>query len=209
MTSLQTSDKQLIDLITKSFAELTKTLTENTTDLHTLQEQFNELSHNLTLGTGLPIFRGGSDQPLQFIQKFSSYADFYNWADEKSRHAFSLCLQGEPSWWYLSLDHDNIHSMTDLLKLFRGRFLAETDNFRLRQQLNQRKQLPGETVEQYASHIKRRCVRLDLSASETLHCFIQGLRPDLQEFTILKKPETFEQAVSSASLKASLPTHQS
>lgn len=207
----------IVDLLTESFGNLDKTLRtlhdSTQTNLSDLQERITTpltpTITNRTLGTALPIFNGGNDDPLVFLQKFSAYSSFHNWEDDKSMQAFSLCLQGEPSWWYYSLDHDSIRSMRDLLQLFRARYLSDSDNFMLRQQLNQRTQLPGETVQSYASDIKRRCVRLELTPTETLHAFIQGLRPDLQEFVVLQKPPNFEEAVSSAQLKSSVPTRQS
>jgi len=100
----QTRDKPLINLITTSFGKLktvlTYNLTKNTTELQILHEQLHDAqppAPSVSLGTGLPIFKGGAEDPLQFLQKFSAYAEFHNRPDAKSRHPFSLCLQGESS----------------------------------------------------------------------------------------------------------------
>ena len=126
------------------------------------------------MGSSLPIFRGETDA-LQFVQNFSTYADFHGWSDDQARKDFAFALHSKAALWYISLDEEQIRSVKDLIELFRESFVSETDNFVLRQQLTNRKQLAHKRVAQYASDVRHRCLRLNLQPGEILHFFIQGL----------------------------------
>lgn len=49
--------------------------------------------------------------------------------------------------------------------------------------------------------IRRLCQRLGLQATDCLHHFVMGLRPDIQSHVILAQPENFDQAENLAKLK--------
>ena len=58
-----------------------------------------------------------------------------------------------------------------------------------------------ETVDQYADFILKQSRQLQLSDSEILQIFIQGLRSDIKQFFLLNQPEDMAQALQSARLK--------
>ena len=76
-----------------------------------------------------------------------------------------------------------------------------SQNWRLRQILNERKQQEGEKLSSYITDIRKQCSRLQLPPFECLHHFVQGLRPDIKEYVALQQPTTLENAENLAKLK--------
>ena len=71
----------------------------------------------------------------------------------------------------------------------------------MRQKLEERRQLLGETVADYYYDILSFCSRLNLPKSEWLYCFVRGLRPEIREHVILQQPPDFESALNITKLK--------
>ena len=85
-------------------------------------------------------------------------------------------------------------------------FHSASDKWSLRQKLNDRKQLPTESVSQYASDIRRiQCQRIDLPRLECVNYFVQGLKPEIKSYLVLQRPGTLEEAENHAKLKESVP----
>ena len=89
-----------------------------------------------------------------------------------------------------------------LAQALKTQFHSDSDVWLL---LNERKQLPSETVSEFAAAIRRLAQRINLPRSECINYFIQGLRADLKNFVILQRPTSFEEAEMHAKLKESLP----
>lgn len=183
----------------------------NARDIETLQNTINHLDGNnhptpKGFSSRTPIFKGEGDDAINFIEQFEIYSKFSKWTEDQMLLAFPLCLSGTARIWYSALDDDTHRSMKDLCELFEKRFLSPSDNFMLRQKLNNRKQLPSESVELYSADIRRRCQRLKLNKNEQLHYFVNGLKPELQSFVILSQPKTLEEAEHYAQIKSSVPS---
>ena len=56
--------------------------------------------------------------------------------------------------------------------------------WQVRQKLEERRQLLGETVADYYYDILSFCSRLNLPKSEWLYCFVRGLRPEIRDHVI-------------------------
>ena len=80
-------------------------------------------------------------------------------------------------------------------------FESKVTLWQLRQKLEERRQLLGETVADYYYDILSFCSRLNLPKSEWLYCFVRGLRPEIREHVILQQPPDFESALNIAKLK--------
>ena len=87
----------------------------------------------------------------------------------------------------------------------KSQFHSDLDAWLVWQNLNERKQLPSETVSEVAVAIRRLAQRINLPRSECINYFIQGLRPHLKNFVILQRPTPFEEAEMHAKLKESVP----
>lgn len=154
----------------------------------------------------MPTFSGDGDDPAIFLQQFRNFVTLSKWSDEQALLVFPLCLTRNAEIWFYGLAPNSYSSLQELVALFTSRFISSSDNFRLRQELKQRKQLPGETVAVFAADIRRRCHRLALSEDDMLHYFLDGLRSDIQSFVILKEPKTFVEAEGYARMKSSVPS---
>ena len=58
-------------------------------------------------------------------------------------------------------------------------FESSVTLWQVRQKLEERRQLLGETVADYYYDILSFCSRLNLRKSEWLYCFVRGLRPEI------------------------------
>ena len=92
-----------------------------------------------------------------------------------------------------------------MIDALRRQFHSTSGVWLLRQKLNERKQLPTESVTTYAADIRRTCRRIDLPRSECVNHFIQGLKPGLKAYVMLQQPTTLEEAENHAKLKESAP----
>ena len=95
--------------------------------------------------------------------------------------------------------HDQL--CAELIKQFH----TESAIWLLKQQLTNRKQLPGETVGQYASEIQKLCRRLDLPEEQSVTRFLTGLLPGLRNYVVLQQPKTLLDAETHAKMKQALP----
>ena len=88
-------------------------------------------------------------------------------------------------------------------------FLSESDIWLLRQQLLNKRQTENESVAQFASEIRKLCLRLDLLVEESVHFVINGLKPELKSYVLLQRPKTFFEAQTFAKLKEAIPLYES
>ena len=149
-----------------------------------------------------PHFKGDElDDVNDFIKSFDRFADFYNWSSEKRMRAMPLHFQGHDNIWFNSLAEGAYANYDQLQELLQNQFNSGASKWRLRQELNQRKQGTQESVVDYTADMRRQCQRLGLPKSEWLHIFIQGLRSDIKSHVVLQQPESFEEAENLAKLK--------
>ena len=83
-------------------------------------------------------------------------------------------------------------------------FLSKSDIWLLRQQLLTRKQTENESVAQFASEIRKLCLRLDLLVKGSENFYINGLKPKLKNYVVLQRPKTFYEAETCAKLKEAM-----
>ena len=102
---------------------------------------------------------------------------FYKLSPARKDETLPLMLSGNASIF--------LHTTPDVAG--RKQFNSEADVWLLRQQLNEHKQLPTESVIEFATSIRR---------EECLNYFLQGLKTSICNPVILQRPATFEQAES-------------
>ena len=133
-------------------------------------------------GIKLPKFSGNADEDVvEFITNFERAANFYKWEESRKTEALPL---------HLDVQDVQFHS--------------DSDRWLLRQKLSERKQLPTETVTDYAADVRRMCRRVDVPTTESISFFIQGLNPETKRYVISQRPETLEEAEDQAKLKESV-----
>ena len=83
-------------------------------------------------------------------------------------------------------------------------FRTQDRVYEWQRQLKERKQLPGESVEQYAAAIRELLRRVDPDNNYPVHLqvsqFIDGLRPEIRFFVNPTRPATLEDAINTAQL---------
>ena len=152
-----------------------------------------------------PIFKGDDSEDVdEFICNFKRAGQFCGWSIDKQAQALPLYLKGIASQWFNSLLDKDTLSLDEITKKLKDEFSSEASKWRLRQNLEQRKQNPDETLSTYRTDIRNQCRRLDLPRSEWLHHFVKGLRPDIKDYVVLQQPTTIEQAENLAKLKESV-----
>ena len=154
----------------------------------------------------VPTFSGEPDEDVnEFIRNYDRASRFHKWNDERKAEAFPLHLLGNASVWFNTTPDLADKSYQDMTDALQRQFHSDSDLWLLRQKLNERKQLPTETVTTYAADIRRTCRRIDLPRSEWVNHFIQGLKPVLKSYVMLQRPQTLEEAENHARLKESTP----
>ena len=80
-------------------------------------------------------------------------------------------------------------------------FESSVTLWQVRQKLEERRQLLGETVADYYYDILSFCSRLNLRKSEWLYGFVRGLRPEIRDHVILQQQTDVDSALNFARLK--------
>ena len=129
------------------------------------------------------------------------------WDKEKLALGLPLFLKKHGSVWFKTLSGSENLTFEVLSQKLISHFESKVTLWQLRQKLEERRQLLGETVADYYYYyyyyydILSFCFRLNLPKSEWLYCFVRGLRPEIREHVILQQPPDFESALSVPKLK--------
>ena len=86
-----------------------------------------------------------------------------------------LLLRENALVWFTSSTHKSDKSFEEFSDALVKQFPTESDIWLLRQQLLNRKQLPNETVAQFASEIRRLCYRLAIPEEGSINYLVLGL----------------------------------
>ena len=116
----------------------------------------------------------------------------------------SLLLTNNANVWFSASPHLASKTYDQLCEALIKQFLSESDIWLLRQQLLNKQQTENERVAQFASEIRKLCLRLDLPVEGSVHFFINGLKPELKNYVLLQRPKTFFEAETCAKLKEAL-----
>ncbi|XP_070577851.1 uncharacterized protein [Ptychodera flava] len=149
------------------------------------------------LGPG--IFHGlENENALRWWQRYTNFADFRCWSDEKRLKGFGLYLSDEAERWFRNLPGDRRADMEILGETFLERFdkcgptwLYDKMLFKFKQQSNQ-------TVDQYASLLQLKAEKARKTDKEILSYFMNGLKPPLQAFVAGMNPSDFTSAYEHA-----------
>ena len=155
----------------------------------------------------LPKFSGDSGEDVkQFLRQLDQTATFYKFTNVQKADSkiFPLLLTANANVWLSASPHLAGKTYDQLCEALIKQFLSESDIWLLRQQLLNKKQTENERVVQFASEIRKLCLRLDLPVEESVHFFINGLKPELKNYIVLQRPKTFFEAETCAKLKEAI-----
>ena len=150
-----------------------------------------------------PLFYGDEREDVrEFLGNYRRAGLLNGWDEEKLALGLPLFLKKHASVWFKTLtEADENESFQVLSQKLISHFESKVTLWQLRQKLEERRQLLGETVADYYYDILSFCSRLNLPKSEWLYCFVRGLRPEIREHVILQQPPDFESALNIAKLK--------
>ena len=153
----------------------------------------------------LPKLSGDSGEDVkQFLRQLDQTATFYKFTNVQKAEVLSLLLTNNANVWFSASPHLASKTYDQLCEALIKQFLSESDIWLLRQQLLNKQQTENESVAQFASEIRKLCLRLDLPVEGSVHFFINGLKPELKNYVLLQRPKTFFEAETCAKLKEAL-----
>ena len=205
--------------MTVTFEDISKLLIERDELFRRQQEQlittlteYFEKSHSTTPSfsdsniINFPTFAGDAGEDVNsFLRQVNLTATFYKFNKLQKTNILPLLLTGNASVWFFASPHLHGKSYDHLCVALIEQFHSESDIWLLRQQLLNKKQAATESVAQFASEIRKLCHRLNVSAEESVHFLLNGLRPELKNHVLLQRPKTFAEAENHAKLREALP----
>ena len=133
----------------------------------------------------LPKFSGDPGEDVkQFLRQLDQTATFYKFTNVQKVEVLPLLLTGNANVWFSASPHLAGKTYDQLCEALIKQFLLESDIWLLRQQLLNKKQTENESVAHFASEIRKLCLRLDLPVEESVHFFINGLKPELKNYVV-------------------------
>ena len=154
------------------------------------------------LADEFPLFYGNKREDVcEFIDNNSRAGRLNGWDEEKLALGLPLFLKPQTSVWFKTLTEAKNESFQVLSQKLISHFESSVTLWQVRQKLEERRQLLGETVADYYYDILSFCSRLNLPKSEWLYCFVRGLRPEIREHVILQQPTDVDSALNFARLK--------
>ena len=150
-----------------------------------------------------PLFYGDEREDVrEFLGNYRRAGLLNGWDEEKLALGLPLFLKKHASVWFKTLtEADENESFQVLSQKLISHFESKVTLWQLRQKLEERRQLLGETVADYYYDILSFCSRLNLPKSEWLYCFVRGLRPEIRDHVILEQPANVDLALNFARLK--------
>ena len=156
-----------------------------------------------------PKFSGDSGEDVkQYLRQLDQTATFNKFTNLQKAEALPLLLTGNANVWFSASPHLAGKTYEQLCEALIRQFLSESDIWLLRQQLLNKRQTENESVAQFASQIRKLCLRLDLLVEESAHFFINGLKPELKSYVVLQRPKTFFEAETCAKLTEAIPLYE-
>ena len=149
-----------------------------------------------------PLFYGDEREDVrEFLGNYRRAGLLKGWDKEKLALGLLLFLIKHASVWFKTLTGSENLTFEGLSQKLISHFESKVTLWQLRQKLEERRQLLGETVADYDYDILSFCSSLNLPKSEWLCCFVRGLRPEIREHVILQQPPDLESALNFAKLK--------
>ena len=149
-----------------------------------------------------PLFYGDEREDVrEFLGNYRRAGLLNGWDEEKLALGLPLFLKKHASVWFKTLSGSENLTFEVLSQKLISHFESKVTLWQLRQKLEERRQLLGETAADYYCDILSFCSRLNLPKIEWFYCFVRGLRPEIREHVVLQQPPDFESALNIAKVK--------
>ena len=149
----------------------------------------------------MPIFSGSSKENLlDFLRHFEILGQYHNWNAKQKGRTLPLCLKGRALALYSKMSNDQKRSYRLIRKKLIKRLLTEDVLHRKRVELHNLKQgdMP---VEEYVKKLDNFFRELQIADEHRYYFLTAGLNPSLPRDMLLKKPSSYESAISCLNLK--------
>ena len=130
-----------------------------------LDSQANILSSKMLVT--FPVFSGDECEDVrEFISNFARAGKLNGWNEDNLALGLPLYLKGHASIWFKTLENPDGMKFDELSAALISHFAYGASVCRIRQALNQRRQLENEPVADFLYSIRSYCVQLNLPRSE-------------------------------------------
>src|SRR3954470_23574062 len=156
----------------------------------------------------IPTFKGGEQDPLIWLNEFDEGCNANRISEQRRFEILPSYLKGiAHTWWTVINDRvnywdDNTNRHESFVHLFQTKWYTSHQKSRWMNQLRQRMQKPGETVDEYYDAIIKLYQRVDpmnaYPREDKLRQFINGLRDELREPVEISCPIDLEDALNRA-----------
>jgi hypothetical protein len=153
-----------------------------------------------------PEFKGGNQDPIEWLEAFERACNANRIQDQRRVILVASYLRGTALTWYnrktIAYWNDAHRPTASFVPLFKAEFCNAFKLSQWKYQLRNRKQKPGETVEEYAAAISELWKRIDPLNRRTeldrIHEFMEGLRAEFIVPVQSAMPGSVEEAFDKA-----------
>lgn len=144
-----------------------------------------------------PVFRGKTDEDLDdWLHLYERYGRSLAWTDEQKADNLVFVLEDAARGWYVTaLREETPETWEDWRKALQNTFAGDHVQEWAYIRLQERRQQPGETPQQYVTGILQLCTRVNakMPDAEKLRYLVRGLRPEMMERVALSNPRTTQE----------------
>ncbi len=160
---------------------------------------------NMANSTLEPFHGVQSDNPGLWLRRFESHCAFQNIDDGRKKHCFPLFLRGGAAEWFDSLSQADVGDWDSIREAFIQRYESQGRGH-IVGSLLARKQVPGESVDDFCTDLRRLAHRLEKDDDDIMDLFINGLQPDIKTQVLLAQPRNLPHALEIArNVQGALP----
>lgn len=196
---------------TERVDQITEALNKLQSDTEALKNmQVNKTAASDTSSTNyslrhIPKFAGNTNDDFEeWRRKFMNKIKYLTWPAEQQILLLDDALTDRANLFYRKLPADSKQSMTHILNALEKQYGNENMDLAERAMQRKRKQMPGESIEDYTSAILKLVHRLRMDRDiDQVALYIDGLDPEIRGAVYKMKPQSIDQAEKDARLASS------
>jgi hypothetical protein len=155
-------------------------------------------------------FKGDGKVEIElWLKQFEHYCQLYAWSPEERKKVLPLLLKEKAQEWFDGLSDQEKNTYDAMVEALKLRYRPHDSLKWVRlQQFKERKQQPGEPIEDFIQCIKRMGLKLGKSEKDIMETVVAGLTPAISKFVMLKNPKNLQEAADYAMTAAVLEPKQ-
>ena len=150
----------------------------------------------------VPFSGTQAEDATEFLADFCEYAKAYSLTNDQSKHLFMMSLKDRAKQWIRQRFNGEFDTTPceEILDAFKEKFYPRGINWAVELEYESLKQIPGQTVQQYASQVEKLGTKLGKNDMTVMQTFVCGLLPTYKRAVLSRGPTTFNEAQQIASL---------